>query len=106
MKAQLVFVALGGPKQEIFIQKLGVQLSALPLSRVNSFQRPVILMSVGGSFEEISGMLKKPPTVINDLGLKWLWRLILEPWRWRRQLALIEFVVLVVLEKFGMKKSD
>jgi N-acetylglucosaminyldiphosphoundecaprenol N-acetyl-beta-D-mannosaminyltransferase len=88
---RVVFIAFGPPKQEYFIERLSSQLHG------------VILMSVGGSFDIISGRLRRAPTLMRRLGLEWLWRLILEPWRLKRQLALLEFVWLVVREKLSQR---
>ncbi len=92
-KTQIVFVGLGAPKQEYFIEKLRSKIYELRM------KTPIVFMSVGGSFDEISGKLPMPPRFIDRYGLKWLWRLVLEPWRWKRQLALLEFIWLVVKEK-------
>lgn len=93
-KTQMVFVGLGAPKQEFFIEKLRTQIPEI--------NKPVLFMSVGGAFDEISGRLPMPPKFIDRYGLKWLWRLILEPWRWKRQLALLEFIGLVLKEKIRL----
>ena len=85
----MIFVALGAPKQEYYIQKL---------STIQNL-RPTILMAVGGSFDIISGRLPRAPLWMRKTGLEWFWRLILEPWRLKRQLALVEFVFLVLKEK-------
>jgi N-acetylglucosaminyldiphosphoundecaprenol N-acetyl-beta-D-mannosaminyltransferase len=90
---RIVFVALGPPKQEYFIQKLS---TIYPL-------RSTIFMAVGGSFDILSGRLRRAPVWMRNLGLEWLWRLILEPWRFRRQLALVEFVWLVLRAKLASK---
>jgi len=87
----IVFVGLGAPKQEFFIQYLHDVLLTM--------NDKLILMSVGGSFDELSGRIPRPPKFIDQLGLKWLWRLILEPRRWRRQVALLKFVYLVFRER-------
>ena len=94
---RIVFVALGPPKQEYFIDRL----SHVPCL----LSHGVIFMSVGGSFDIISGRLRRAPVWMRNLSLEWLWRLILEPWRLRRQLALIEFVWLVLREKFSFSGS-
>lgn len=97
---RIVFVALGPPKQEYFIERLGEEL------RIAHCAFPIILMSVGGSFDILSGRLPRAPVIMRKLGLEWLWRLILEPWRIFRQLALLEFVLLVIREKltsFGQR---
>lgn len=82
----MVFVGLGAPKQEYFIEKL-------------SEQYPSLYMSVGGSFDEISGTIPRAPGWVSRVGLKWLWRLVLEPWRIKRQVSLIRFVWLITWEK-------
>lgn len=98
---QVVFIALGPPKQELFMEALAWSLrgargaAAIPSKNV----KPVILMVVGGSFDEISGRLLRAPTWVSVVGMKWLWRLMLEPWRIMRQRALVEFVLRVVKAK-------
>lgn len=89
---RLAFVGLGSPKQEYFIEAVSRKLKA-----------PIIFMSVGGSFDEIAGRLVRPPQWVNSLGLKWLWRLILEPWRIKRQLALVTFVYRVLKKRYTLK---
>ncbi|HVZ58896.1 MAG TPA: WecB/TagA/CpsF family glycosyltransferase [Patescibacteria group bacterium] len=83
----ILFVAYGVPKQEEWIQ---TNLPTLPIR---------IAMGVGGAFDYISGDVSRAPFVIRLLGFEWLYRLIRQPWRWRRQVALIEFVLLVCKEK-------
>lgn len=51
-----------------------------------------VMMGVGGTFDYLTGRAKLPPKFIERCGLEWLWRLMHEPWRWRRQLKLVEFV--------------
>lgn len=88
---KFVFVGLGAPKQEFLIEGLASSLS------LSAYQ--CVFMAVGGSFDEVAGRVQRSPDVVNALGVKWLWRLVHEPWRWRRQLALITFVLLVLREK-------
>ncbi|MFZ5366551.1 MAG: WecB/TagA/CpsF family glycosyltransferase [Patescibacteria group bacterium] len=59
-------------------------------------------MVVGGAFDFISGRALRAPILIQDLGLEWLWRLIQEPWRIKRQLALGRFVFLVLKERLSL----
>ena len=89
----MVFVALGPPKQEYFILQLKLELSKIK-------HYPIVLMAVGGSFDVVSGRLPRAPVLFRKPGLEWLWRLILQPWRIFRQLALVEFIWMVVTEKF------
>lgn len=88
---RIVFVGFGAPKQEYFMKAISFELIAIG--------HPVILMAVGGSLDEFSGRLPHAPAWVSNLGFKWLWRLILEPWRWKRQIDLIQFIILVINEK-------
>jgi N-acetylglucosaminyldiphosphoundecaprenol N-acetyl-beta-D-mannosaminyltransferase len=94
---RMVFVGLGAPKQEYFIEELSKQLSS------RNLQFSIIFMSVGGSFDEISGRVPRAPQWVSQLGLKWFWRLILEPWRIRRQFALLQFILFVLKERYTLK---
>ncbi len=57
-----------------------------------------IVVGVGGAFDYWAGEAVRPPAMIQRLGLEWLFRLVNEPWRWRRQLVLPVFAVLATLE--------
>lgn len=83
---QLLFVAYGAPNQDLWINR--------NLERL----RPVVAMGVGGSFDYISGRAKRAPGWMRQLGLEWLFRLIREPWRWRRMLRLPLFTYLVIVD--------
>lgn len=85
----ILFVAFGVPKQEDWIFK---NLEKLPVKA---------MMGVGGAFDFISGNVPRAPFVLRYVGLEWLFRLIVQPWRWQRQLALIEFIFLVFKERFS-----
>ncbi len=65
-------------------------------------------IGVGGSFDVLSGSVQRAPERWRKLGLEWLYRLVTEPHRWRRQLALPQFVLLVagesVRSRFGKGK--
>lgn len=83
----ILFVAYGFPKQEEWMSK---NLPDIPVK---------VAIGVGGSFDYISGSIPRAPLFIRQLGFEWLLRLIIQPWRIKRQLALIEFVWLVLKEK-------
>ncbi len=76
----ILMVAYGAPKQDKWIARnlvsLGVQVA----------------MGIGGSLDFIVGTQKRAPKWMQRVGLEWLYRLIREPWRWRRQSALPKFV--------------
>ncbi|QNI71802.1 N-acetylglucosaminyldiphosphoundecaprenol N-acetyl-beta-D-mannosaminyltransferase [Cyanobium sp. NS01] len=77
--ADLVLVALGVPRQELWIRRL-------------AGQRTGLWMGVGGSFDVWAGVKTRAPRWMGRLHLEWLYRLIQEPSRWRRMLALPHFV--------------
>ena len=57
-------------------------------------------MAVGGTFDYLLGIVSRCPEWLSNLGLEWLFRLVTQPWRLKRQLRLIKFVGLVVGEVF------
>jgi len=77
-RPDLVLVALGVPRQETWIQQL-------------PGRRGGLWMGVGGSFDVWAGVKKRAPTWIGALQIEWLYRLVQEPSRWRRMLALPAF---------------
>jgi len=87
----ILFIAFGFPKQERWIND---HLNEIPVK---------MMMGVGGSFDYLSGSVPRAPLVIRTFGLEWLFRLIRQPWRWRRQLSLIEFIWLVIKAKVNLK---
>lgn len=90
-KTDILFVAFGSPKQEIWIKN---NLKDLPAK---------VVIGVGGAFDFISGKVPRAPKFFRQLGLEWLFRLIMQPWRIKRQTSLIKFVYLIIKQKFGGK---
>lgn len=80
----VVLVAYGMPKQERWIAR---HLSSLPSVK--------LAIGVGGVFDQLAGVQRVPPAVLHRVGLEWLWRLALDPSRWRRQAVLPLFAALV-----------
>ena len=57
-------------------------------------------MGVGGSFDYLTGKTPRAPQFLRQMGLEWLWRLMLQPKRWKRILnAVIIFPIKVILCK-------
>lgn len=69
----ILFVAYGAPAQEKWIAR---NLHKMPTIKV--------AIGVGGTFDYISGTIKRAPQFLQNLGLEWLYRLIKEPKRWKR----------------------
>jgi N-acetylglucosaminyldiphosphoundecaprenol N-acetyl-beta-D-mannosaminyltransferase len=87
LKPDILFAALGSPKQEYWITK-NMDILSVPLC-----------MGVGGSFDVICGNIKRAPKWMCKLGLEWLYRLIKEPWRFKRMLVLPAFLLKVIAER-------
>ncbi len=91
--ADILFVALGAPKQEFWIDQYRDRLKV-----------PVVI-GVGGSFDVIAGTVKRAPVFFQKLGIEFLWRLIKEPWRFKRMMSLPKFMRLVKQEVKKKKKT-
>lgn len=86
-KPDLIFVALGVPRQEKFIY-----------SNLPSFEKGLFI-GVGGSFDVLAGTVKRAPVIWQKLNLEWMYRLIKQPSRWRRMLALPVFMIHMIKER-------
>jgi len=84
-RPDILFIAYGAPKQELWIERNHPHLDV------------PIAMCVGGAFDFLSEEKSRAPGVIRELGLEWLYRLIQEPWRWKRMLALPRFTFAILL---------
>ncbi|MFY0518388.1 WecB/TagA/CpsF family glycosyltransferase [Lysinibacillus sp. UGB7] len=83
----LLFVAMGSPKQENWINANRDQL------------HPTIYQGVGGSFDVLAGTVKRAPEIFQKFGLEWFYRLLKEPKRIKRQVALPLFLLEVARKK-------
>lgn len=86
--AKIVFVALGSPKQELWIER---NLTNLP--------NVLVFQGVGGSFDVFSGTVKRAPAFFRKLGIEWLYRLLSDPRRFKRQLNLPRFLLKVLRDR-------
>jgi N-acetylglucosaminyldiphosphoundecaprenol N-acetyl-beta-D-mannosaminyltransferase len=84
----LLFVGMGAPRQEYWIQD-NMHTYGVPIS-----------IGVGGSFDVVAGEKKRAPLWMIKLNIEWLYRLIIEPSRIKRQLALPKFMLMVLYSKF------
>jgi len=85
----VLLVAYGAPAQERWIARHRALLEAYGV---------VVALGVGGTFDYLAGIVPLPPTFVRRFGFEWLYRLMRQPWRWRRQLALPRFATLVLVE--------
>jgi len=58
-----------------------------------------VAIGVGGSLDIIAGIVKRAPVIWQKLNVEWLYRLINQPSRWRRQLILPRFAIKALLFK-------
>lgn len=89
--ADVVFVCLGAPKQENWINKNCNDLSAK------------VFIGLGGSLDIYAGNAKRAPAFFCRFGLEWLYRLIRQPWRIKRMMALPKYILHVI---FHGKKTN
>ena len=95
-RPNLLFVAYGAPAQDKWLARNlpRLELPAPPAG----VPEGLIGIGVGGAFDFLTGVQKRAPDWVQQAGLEWLYRLLREPWRWRRQAALIRFAVAVMLK--------
>lgn len=82
----VLFVAFGAPWQERWVIDNRERLREAGVK---------VAMVVGGAFDYWAGNVVRAPISWRRVGLEWLWRLLHEPWRWKRQTKLITFIWLV-----------
>lgn len=89
-RADIIFLAFGSPKKEIFVRKYLYRMGV-----------PVV-HGVGGSFDVVAGVTRRAPVWMQNWGLEWLFRLVQEPGRmWKRYLLTnAGFALLLVAELF------
>jgi len=90
--ARLVFVALGSPKQELWVDRSCDALTA------------GLCQGVGGSFDVLAGTVKRAPALFRRLNLEWFYRLASNPRRLLRQTALPRFAWALVKSGLGRRR--
>jgi N-acetylglucosaminyldiphosphoundecaprenol N-acetyl-beta-D-mannosaminyltransferase len=87
-RPDLLFVGLGAPKQEYWIERY----AHLPAK---------VMMGIGGSFEFVAGFRRRAPLMVQRIGFEWLWRLCMEPRRlWKRYLVGNTIFLVVVFRQW------
>ena len=86
-QTDVLLVAYGAPGQDLWIAR------HLPSTGA------AVGVGIGGAFDYLAGVTRRAPRWIRRLGFEWLYRLVQQPWRWRRQLALPHFALLVLLRR-------
>ncbi len=83
----IIFAGFGFPKEDKWIHKIKNEI------------KDGVLISVGGSFDIISGEIKKAPPFFMGRGLDWFYRIITRPWRFGRLLNVILFFIRVTFKR-------
>ena len=83
-RAQVLLVAFGAPKQDLWIARLGGRLGVS------------VAIGVGGAFDYLTGRVPRAPVWMRGAGLEWLHRLANQPWRIRRMVVLPGFAIKVL----------
>jgi len=86
--AQILFIALGSPRQEKWVAQYGVRLQVK------------LIQGIGGTLDTITGHVKRAPEFWQRFNLEWFYRLINEPKRITRQIKLPVFSLMVIKQKF------
>jgi len=87
-KAEILFIALGSPKQEQWFAQYK-----------DTFINVKVCQGIGGTLDTIAGNVKRAPETWRKYNVEWLYRLIKEPKRIKRQKMLPVFVVMLLLSK-------
>ncbi len=85
--ADILFTALGAPKQEKW------------MDQYRNVLKVKVAMGVGGSVDIWAGIVERAPEIYQKLGLEWFYRLMKEPWRYKRMMVLPKFMMKVLLSK-------
>ncbi|WP_235914987.1 WecB/TagA/CpsF family glycosyltransferase [Flagellimonas ochracea] len=85
-RPDIVFVAMGSPRQELLMSEL-------------MEEHPALYMGLGGSFDVYVGLKKRAPKLYQKLGLEWFYRLVKEPTRISRQTSLLKFLIKIIFGK-------
>lgn len=91
LKPQIVMVALGSPKQEKFAAKM------------NKILPDILFIGCGGALDILAGKITRAPKFFQDNHLEWLYRLILEPKRIKRQKILPIYLSKLIIETIKRK---
>ncbi len=87
LKPNILFVAMGAPRQEKWIYRNKEKLKV------------DIATGQGGTFDYEAGKIKRAPKIIQKLGIEWLWRLFLQPSRIKRMMVLPIYLIKIVIKK-------
>lgn len=87
LKPNVLFVAMGAPRQEKWIYKNKDKLKV------------DVATGQGGTFDYEAGRIRRAPKFIQKLGIEWLWRLIRQPSRIKRMMVLPIYLIKIIFKK-------
>lgn len=88
-KPQIMLVAFGAPAQETWVMEHKAFLEKYQVK---------LVMVVGGTFDFMSGKIARAPGLVRAVGMEWLYRLVRQPWRAKRQTRLAVFIKMTLSE--------
>jgi N-acetylglucosaminyldiphosphoundecaprenol N-acetyl-beta-D-mannosaminyltransferase len=91
-KWEIILSCQGMGKQELWIAKNFDKASSL------------VFIGVGGSLDYLTGFVPRAPFFIRKMGFEWFFRLLIQPWRWRRQLSLVRFILMIISLKYRRQR--
>jgi N-acetylglucosaminyldiphosphoundecaprenol N-acetyl-beta-D-mannosaminyltransferase len=83
-RTQVLLVAFGAPRQELWADRLKDRLGV------------AVAIGVGGAFDYLTGRVPRAPVWMRRAGLEWLFRLLHQPWRARRMAVLPVYAIKVL----------
>jgi N-acetylglucosaminyldiphosphoundecaprenol N-acetyl-beta-D-mannosaminyltransferase len=105
-RPNLLFVAYGAPAQDKWLARNLALVTAQAVTdavdqtsaQLRENPSGLVGIGIGGAFDFITGIQQRAPEAIQRMGLEWLYRLLREPQRWRRQIALVGYALKVMLQ--------
>lgn len=91
--AKVLLVAMGQPRQEKWVYRHSEALAG------------ILCVGVGGAFDVLSGNLLRAPLWVQKIGCEWLYRMLQEPGRWRKNLRLITFILRIFASRLGLYRK-
>ena len=90
----IVFIAFGSPAQELWAYKNRARFGNTACA------------GVGGAFDFLAGETPRAPQWMRRAGLEWLFRLVRQPRRWKRQLKLVQFICMIIKARLGFTSKS
>ncbi|QQS44677.1 WecB/TagA/CpsF family glycosyltransferase [Candidatus Roizmanbacteria bacterium] len=92
-RPQIIFAAFGSPWQEKWFW-----------AHKDKF-KGIVCMGVGGGFDFALGKISRAPAWVRTIGMEWLFRLLKQPWRAKRQMRLFRYILLLIKARFGFSDN-